>query len=238
MTDICNIDDCGRPSVGRKMCQTHYSRYRKHGDPRAMLRATPVMNGPKICIFEECGEPSKSKGYCDKHYQRFWKHGDASTRLRAANGECMEWAHRHKDHMGEACLIWPYASGGRGDPVVGYNGHQHSACRVMCELAHGLPPTPKHEAAHNCGKAHEGCINPTHLRWATSSENKGDKVAHGTHTCGDIHPVSKITEHEALRILLGNERPCDLAKELGVTHSLIIRIRQGKIWKHLERGVA
>lgn len=238
MASSCIIDDCGKPVVGHKMCQAHYTRNRRYGDPRAMRRATPVKNGPKVCIFDGCGAPSKSKGYCQKHYLRHRQHGDASIKLRAANGECMDWMRRHVDYTGEACLIWPYSTGGRGDPTVEYDGKMRSACRVMCALVNGHPPTPKHEAAHNCGKGHEGCINPSHLRWATSVENKADKRVHGTHTFGEIHPVSKLTEPEVMRVIRGSDAPCALARELGVSHTLIIRIRRGDLWKHIDRSAS
>jgi HNH endonuclease len=42
------------------------------------------------------------------------------------------------------------------------------AHRLMCELAHGKPPTRKHRAAHSCWVPH--CVNPRHLSWKTNSE--------------------------------------------------------------------
>jgi hypothetical protein len=60
------------------------------------------------------------------------------------------------------------------------SGHFERATRVMCKLAHGPAPTPKHHAAHSCGKGHEACINPKHLRWATPRENAADAKLHGT----------------------------------------------------------
>ncbi len=36
---ICSIPDCGKPCVKRGWCQTHYSRWRIHGDPTHLERA-------------------------------------------------------------------------------------------------------------------------------------------------------------------------------------------------------
>ena len=32
--NYCNIDSCGKPAVGHKMCRLHYVRWYRHGDPR------------------------------------------------------------------------------------------------------------------------------------------------------------------------------------------------------------
>ena len=32
--NYCNIDDCGKPAVGHKMCRLHYVRWYRHGNPR------------------------------------------------------------------------------------------------------------------------------------------------------------------------------------------------------------
>jgi hypothetical protein len=64
--------------------------------------------------------------------------------------------------------------------MLGYLGDTLYAHRLMCQLAHGDPPTPDHIAAHSCGRGHEGCVNPNHLSWKTYSENELDKRVHGT----------------------------------------------------------
>lgn len=89
------------------------------------------------------------------------------------------WLQDHKDYPHKDwCLVWPF---GR-DPRVGRgivrtgpgkpklpSGWAH---RVMCEMVHGTPPTPQHQAAHSCGNGHLGCVNPHHLSWKTNSENQ------------------------------------------------------------------
>ena len=155
----------------------------------------------RICSVEGCCNKSCSRGLCDKHYKRFRKHGDTSTRLRAATGERRAWLEAHVSHDADGCLIWPYSRfhTGYGQYTLP-SGAKGTASRVMCELAHGAPPTPEHEAAHSCGKGHEGCVNPMHLRWATQADNAADKVRHGTDARGERQWQAKLTEDDVRRI--------------------------------------
>ena len=90
---------------------------------------------------------------------RRWNH------LWVAEGECLRW-------------IGATIGNRRKAPSAKYKGKVRYVSRLVCEEAHGPPPTNKHEAAH----APNGCIgvmcvNPDHIRWATRSENELDKPA-------------------------------------------------------------
>lgn len=100
-------------------------------------------------------------------------------------GQTYAWLVQYKDWNAEGCLIWPFFR----DPIVGrgrmgHEGKQGWAHRFMCELVNGPPPTPKHHAAHNCGKGHLGCVHPKHLEWKIPVENYRDKIKHGTNKGG------------------------------------------------------
>lgn len=106
---------------------------------------------------------------------RFWS-------SKKGEGETFKWLLAHASYDSDECLIWPYSIdnyGGYGH--LGYNGKMYLAHRLMCILAHGEPPTPKHQASHSCGKGHEGCVNPKHISWKTTSDNLKDRRKHGTH---------------------------------------------------------
>src|SRR3972149_10759839 len=79
------------------------------------------------------------------------------------------------------CLIWPFSTNGTGYGRLGVDGKGYYAHRYMCELVNGPPPTPDHEASHDCGNGHLGCVHPRHLEWKTASENHLDRRRHGTH---------------------------------------------------------
>lgn len=134
---------------------------------------------------------------------------------------------------GDDCLPWPFQRNHLGRPVFKMDYRTQYACRVVCERAHGPPPTPEHVAAHSCGQGHEGCINPSHLRWATHKENSLEMVEHGRSTRGSANPRSKLREsdaHEVKRLLRAGERRQAIADRFGVTKSAIDRIAQGRNW--------
>jgi len=137
----------------------------------------------------------------------------------------------HVDDPAGACLIWPFARNNKGHAIV----HGGVAARVMCELAHGAPPTPEHEAAHNCGNGHMGCIHPQHLRWATHQENSLDRAIHGTENRGERNGSNKLTRDQILEIRARHtSKRVDLASEYGVTPGTISNIINGHKWKWLK----
>ena len=79
------------------------------------------------------------------------------------------------------CYLWTaWLAGGQGMHArLNVKGRTVSVARVVCEEAHGPPPSPKHEAAHNTPNGCVGglCVNGNHLRWATKSENQLDVLA-------------------------------------------------------------
>jgi hypothetical protein len=161
------------------------------------------------------------------------------------DGDAFAWAKAHADFKGDECLRWPFGISLRGyGNFFSANGEIYSPHRYMCELAHGKPPTPKHDAAHNCGKGHLGCVNPRHLEWKTSKENAADKLVHGTRARGSRHGMAKLTEAnvKCIRRLLktGLLTKVSIAKRFNVTPEAINRIVREKIWRHVgnDSGVA
>lgn len=67
----CAIDGCTRPHFARGWCNTHYYRWRRHGDPLVSLAG---VGG--VCSIEGCDTASKQRGWCHMHYERWRRHGD------------------------------------------------------------------------------------------------------------------------------------------------------------------
>lgn len=62
--DKCLIEDCDRPKRKRGWCETHYSRFKVHGDPLKGAMNTQ----PPECVVEGCDRKPTAKGKCKKHY--------------------------------------------------------------------------------------------------------------------------------------------------------------------------
>lgn len=140
-------------------------------------------------------------------------------------GRNMAWILAHVDHQGPDCLIWPFGKTDTGYGQLGHMGKVHKAHRVMCEKAHGPPPSPEHEAAHDCGNGMGGCIHPGHLEWKTPSENQFDRARHGTAVTSRYGSVGKLTKMQRQEIidLKGKLPQREIAKMYGVHFETISR---------------
>ena len=151
----------------------------------------------------------------------------------ADKGATEAFLRAHVNYDGDECLKWPYCTNDRGYGLAVIGGKQRGAHRLMCMLAHGEPPTPEHEAAHSCGKGHEGCVNPKHLRWATHKENCRDMFIHGTLNIGERNAKTKITEDDVRAIRAAPPILAPLMQRYGMSKHAISKIRSGKRWGHV-----
>lgn len=198
---------------------------------------TGAVRGVDKCSVDGCERLVKTQGLCDPHYKRLWRYG-SPTAGQPARGEALAFLHALKGHAGDDCVSWPYARDALGYPFVSYNGGRHTASRVMCIIEHGDPPTPKHEAAHNCGKGRDGCVNPRHLRWATHAENMEDRLAHGTHNRGGQMRANHRLTADLVRAI--REKRADgqslssIAREISQPYDTVRAAASGRNWAWLE----
>lgn len=194
----------------------------------------------RLCSIEGCSRPSRARLMCNQHYLRFRKYGDplgGGTR----RGEPEEFYQTVVlPHDGVECLIWPFARNELGyGRMFAKDGKTTLVHRRACEDRNGPPPTPEHEAAHSCGKGHEGCVSPAHARWATATENSADMVLHGTanqKAHGESHPGAKLTEEDvrAIRASKGETTRAQVAARYGVKPETIKAIYSRKTWAWLQ----
>ena len=63
----CRIEGCGRAVFVKEvqLCQRHYTRLRRHGDPLAWVKPTRG-----VCSLDGCERPHCAVGLCTTHYRR------------------------------------------------------------------------------------------------------------------------------------------------------------------------
>jgi hypothetical protein len=126
----------------------------------------------------------------------------------------------------DECVVWPHAIGTDGYGKAHHDGATHGthrlALRSVCP-----PPTEAHQASH--GPCHNRlCVNPQHLSWKTSAENKFDKHRDGTHTCGETHHRTKFSDDvvNSVRALyaVGNITQAEVGKRYGMSKSHVSQL--------------
>jgi len=232
---VCKIEACSNPMRSKGWCNTHYRRWKRNGDPEKTM--VTIGGGSGTCSACGCDKPAKTIGHCKSHARRMSLYGSPfGVPANRVNGGLAQWIDENKSHKGDSCLIWPFGRRSNGYGSITYHGLKTTASRAMCMAAHGNPPTEKHEAAHSCGKGHECCVNPKHLRWATSSENQMDRVGHGTSNTGERHGMAKLTDDlvRYIRINSGVISYSALAREIGVCRQNVRSASLGMTWAHVK----
>ena len=211
----------------------HYYRWITHGDPLGgnhfRVRQTPT------CSIEGCGKKSFAFSLCAAHDYRRRKHGSplaGGTPAGAPEGYLKNVV---LQYLGDECLIWPYAKDKNGYAIINGYGPSRLVSRISCEEENG-PPQPNDEAAHLCGKGHQGCVSRKHLSWKSSKENAADRTSHGTEVRGHDVPCSKLTEDDVriIRSLRGTKPQREIGRDFNVNPSVISRIFSKEIWGWLE----
>lgn len=188
----------------------------------------------RICIVDGCGKVGPiRKGFCEAHYRRFKKFGDplaGRTTVGAPLAFLEEALRSNVDH----CITWPFARISRGYAGIQNNGRRRSVARIICERLYGPSPSSRHQAAHSCGRGHEACVNPRHLRWASTKENAADRLAHGTAPRGEGNGHSKLSSSQVKEILSlkGKLPQTKIAERFGIGQTTVSNILIGRTWSH------
>lgn len=187
------------------------------------------------CQIDGCGKRVFARGWCNAHYTRWRRHGDPLSGG-TSNGDPARFL---RDvafvYPGDDCLRWPFSDNGGGYGTIRIRGNMRLVSRIVCERVHGAAPTQSHEAAHSCGKGHEGCCNPKHLRWATHADNLMDRIAHGTSNAGERHGLAKLSSQAVSEIrAAAPETPLsELAHRYGVSISCVDLVRRRVTWREV-----
>lgn len=194
------------------------------------------MASSRLCSIDGCGKSVFAREWCSKHYNRWRLNGDPLVVKGTAYGEAVRFFREVVlAYTGDDCLIWPYKRSSAGYGGVAVRRKTQSVNRLVCEHFNGPPPTPTHQAAHSCGRGHDGCCSQKHLRWATPVENSDDQIAHGTRMYGEKNGFSRLTEVDVRSIisLRGHKSQRAIAAMFGISQMSVFRIHHGLAWVHL-----
>lgn len=135
----------------------------------------------------------------------------------------LDWLSQRARPDGD-CLIWGGAKNDRGYGQVMWNGRVVYVHRLAYESEHGPIPDGLY-VCHTCDNP--PCFNPVHLWAGTNAENQQDAKAKGRRASGERHPGHRLTTEQIAVIRASNGNQRVLAEQLGVSQSLISRIRAG-----------
>lgn len=74
----------------------------------------------------------------------------------------------------------------------------------------------------------------SNLAYGTQAENTADSMRHGTFALGSQRVQSKLTDDDVREIRSSNLSGDELALKYGVVKSIISRVKQGSIWRHVK----
>ena len=106
------------------------------------------------------------------------------------------------------------------------------AHRLSYELFVG--PIPKNSLVlHHCDV--RCCVNPSHLFLGDYRDNHLDMQKKGrtNYTRGETNPASKLTQEKVIAIRKDQRRHREIAKEFGISGSVVSEVKAGKAWAHI-----
>lgn len=143
---FCSVKDCNRKIYSRDLCQMHYRRWLRRGDPEKLLR-TP---GQKTCIVHGCRRKVDARGLCHGHYQRLMRGSDLtnedSLALRRQEPTCSVATCGRPTHAKGLCRthltrLQKFGDVRADEPIrpkigAGHLSHGYKVVRVPKELRH------------------------------------------------------------------------------------------------------
>jgi hypothetical protein len=152
--------------------------------------------------------------------------------IRKAGDRLRERLLRHVEtNVVSECWMWTAKRCSDGYGLLRINGrtwkaHRLSHMMFVGAIASGLA------VCHRCDTP--ACINPAHLFAATQLENIADRTRKGRSArhIGEKNGRAKLTMDQVRFIRSSAATAASIARELGVTKTLVCNIRKGLLWKH------
>ena len=142
------------------------------------------------------------------------------------------WRKVSKSPTEKGCLEWVASKTPDGYGRFGLGGKSHTAHRVSYFLHNGESPGDMC-VCHTCDNPL--CVNPSHLWIGTHAQNGEDKEGkgRGNHPKGTSHGLSKLTDADIPAIRSDPRQHRLIAKDYGVTFSVIGKVKRHKLWRHV-----
>lgn len=131
----------------------------------------------------------------------------------------------------DECWEWTGAKFGNGYGEFKFNGSPKPVHRLAYEFHTGTNIPKSMDVCHKCDN--RACVNPAHLFLGTRKDNMQDCVRKGRQSKGETRWSAKLTESLVLQIRSDPRLQRVIAVELGVSRSLIGRVKRRDIWRHI-----
>lgn len=131
----------------------------------------------KLCSIDSCTNKHYARGWCRSHYERWSKHGDP---LKVVRFDSPELAFEARTEPIGDCLIWVGAKHPAGYGQMRINKKIVPAHRYAWEVEHG--PIPEGMEVDHRDHCNPACVQVSHLRLATKSENGLNRSGASSHS--------------------------------------------------------
>lgn len=120
---LCTFEGCEKRHLARGWCAMHYSRWRAHGDPGALVRG----KNAGACSVPGCGNPMRKRTWCASHYSQWAREGAVRPfrhKWRSGRGPCYSCGSpvpedaRTRRFCSDSCARINYANEGEVNPFA------------------------------------------------------------------------------------------------------------------------
>jgi hypothetical protein len=131
----------------------------------------------------------------------------------------------------ESCWEWKGTINRRGYGRMRHKGVNTHAHRVSYKLYRGEIPRDM-LVCHKCDNP--SCVNPEHLFIGSHKDNMEDRQTKQRQAKGEKIGLSKLTNEQVRKIRVDNRSTRKIARDYGVHHSQIARIKTHEAWAHVK----
>lgn len=202
---------------------------------RAARRAGLGENARR-CSIPGCDGIYDSHGMCGKHYMAFLRNGNPTLVVQVQH-HGMSVAERLalRTKKGPKCWEWTGAKNRAGYGVMRDGQGNNLAHRIAWTLRHGAIQKGMF-VLHRCDNP--ACVRVSHLFIGSLADNNADMRAKGRQRGpslkGSANPNAKLTEDTVRKIRASNTPGSEIARQLGVSQTIISAARKGHSWKHVK----